>query len=103
MDHGSPRCVAIPGSGPSDPPAVRSSCRPSAGGPMRSTPSRVLVPAAVAAVLLLAGCSSTVTGTPAPTGGNPSLPSGIAEAEQQGEDLVEGGAPDENFDVCALL
>jgi hypothetical protein len=70
---------------------------------MRSTPSRVLVPAAVAAVLLLTGCSSTVTGTPAPTGGNPSLPGGIAEAEQQGEDLVEGGAPDENFDVCALL
>lgn len=70
---------------------------------MRSTPSRVIVPAAVAAVLLLAGCSSTVTGTAAPTGGNPSLAGGIAEAEQQGEDLVEGGAPDENFDVCALL
>ena len=70
---------------------------------MRSTPSRVIVPAAVAVALLLAGCSSTVTGTAAPTGGNPSAPGGIAEAEQRGEDLVEGGAPDENFDVCALI
>jgi hypothetical protein len=70
---------------------------------MRSTPFRVIVPAAVAAALLLAGCSSTIAGSAAPAGGNPSLPGGIVEAEQQGEDLVQGGAPDENFDVCALL
>jgi hypothetical protein len=70
---------------------------------MRPTLSRVIVTAAAAAVLLLAGCSSTVAGSAAPTGGTASAPGGIAEAEQQGEDLVEGGAPDENFDVCALL
>jgi uncharacterized protein YceK len=70
---------------------------------VRPSPSRVIVLVAAAAALLLAGCSSTVTGSAAPTGGSPSAPGGIAEAEQQAEDLVEGGAPQETLDACALL
>jgi hypothetical protein len=70
---------------------------------MRPTLSRVTVSAAAAAALLLGGCSSTVTGSAAPTGGSPSAPGSVGEAQEQAEDIVEGGAPDENFDVCALL
>ncbi|MCO1658599.1 DUF3558 family protein [Pseudonocardia humida] len=69
---------------------------------MRSTLSRVFVPVALAA-LLLAGCSSTVTGSAAPEGGGPSVPGDLAEAQQQAEDIIEGGAPQESLDVCALL
>ncbi|WP_214405394.1 DUF3558 family protein [Pseudonocardia lacus] len=69
---------------------------------MRSTLSRVFVPLALAAALL-AGCSSTVTGSPAPVGGSPAAPGGLVEAQEQAEDIVEGGAPQESLDVCALL
>jgi uncharacterized protein DUF3558 len=76
---------------------------------MRSTLFRVSVPVALAAALL-AGCSSTVTGSAAPVGGSPSAsdggasaPGGVGEAEQQAEDIIEGGAPQESLDVCALL
>ena len=76
---------------------------------MRSTLFRVFVPVALAAALL-AGCSSTVTGSAAPEGGSPSAsgpalssPGGVAAAEQQAEDIIEGGAPQESLDVCALL
>jgi hypothetical protein len=76
---------------------------------MRSTLFRVSVPVALAAALL-AGCSSTVTGSAAPVGGSPSAsdggasaPGGVGEAEQQAEDILEGDAPQESLDVCALL
>jgi hypothetical protein len=69
---------------------------------MRPTLSRVFVPVALAAALL-AGCSSTVTGSAAPEGGSPSAPGGVVEAQEQAEDIIEGGAPQESLDACALL